>query len=326
MKLPRTMRILAPALSLALTACLDPLSQLAGGGIGGTGISVVGVVTGFGSVFVSGVEYQTSNATTYDVDSNGTASQSDLKIGMVVNLNGAFAADGTPQAQKIVYRPSVKGPVVCNPDGSLTVLQQTVKTDGNPTYDGFNCQTGNGKVIDVSGLHDANGVIHATRVGLVSNATAGQVYEAHGQVSNLVNTGGTQTFTLGQLSVNFAGVTPVPTKLVNGARVEVKGTLGSTPTTLNATGISFEDGESKPRNTRASIEGLITTISSSTTFQVGNQQVGNQQVVTNQNTTITDVNNNVLSANQLAVGWRIEVSGTFDADGNVVATRVHQER
>lgn len=314
MKLPVLLRSLAPALALCLSACLDPLN-LAGGGIGGTGISVEGVVTGFGSVFVSGIEYQTSGSTAYQVDSNGQASQSDLKIGMVVRLTGSFASDGTPQAAKIVYQPSVKGPVTCNPDGSLTVLQQTVKTDSSPTYDGFSCQGGNGKVVDVSGLRDAAGVIHATRIGLATGTSA--VYEAHGQVSNLVNAGGTQTFNLGSLTVNFANVTP-PAGFANGVRVDVNGTLASGSGVLNATSISMDDDQPAPTNSRANVEGLITALLSSTTFQVGNQVV-----TTDSGTSITDANGTPLTESQLQLGWRVSVSGTVDANGNLVAIRVH---
>jgi Domain of unknown function (DUF5666) len=314
MKLPALLRALAPALALCLSACLEPLN-LAGGGIGGTGISVEGIVTGFGSVFVSGIEYQTSSTTVYKVDSNGQATQGDLKIGMVVRLSGTFASDGTPQATNIVYQPSVKGPVTCNTDGTLTVLQQTVKTDSNPTYDGFNCQGGNGKVVEVSGLRDAAGVIHATRIGLAAGTS--QVYEAHGQVANLVNTaGGQQTFSLGSLTVNFANATP-PAGLANGARVEVNGTLASGGTVLNATSISMDDDQPAPQNSKANIEGLITALLSSTTFQVGNQVVS-----TTGSTTITDTNGTPLTTTQLQLGWRVSVSGTIDASGNLVAVRV----
>ena len=49
-------------------------SSLAGGGIGGTGITASGAITGFGSIFVNGIEFETAGASR-DVD--GVTSVSD---------------------------------------------------------------------------------------------------------------------------------------------------------------------------------------------------------------------------------------------------------
>ncbi|MGD8913904.1 MAG: hypothetical protein PVJ68_14345, partial [Candidatus Thiodiazotropha sp.] len=56
------------------------------GGIGGTGITQ-GRVTGFGSVFVNGTEFNTDDAsfTVNDL----AATESDLAVGMVVRISGA---------------------------------------------------------------------------------------------------------------------------------------------------------------------------------------------------------------------------------------------
>ncbi len=68
-----------------LTACGGG-TQVAGGGIGGTGISQ-GSITAFGSVWVNGVEFDTSNAS---ILRNGSSvTQSDLAIGMVVTVDGS---------------------------------------------------------------------------------------------------------------------------------------------------------------------------------------------------------------------------------------------
>ncbi len=73
-------------LFLVLASC-SPGPQ-AGGGIGGTGsiASIAsGPITGFGSVFVSGTEYETTN-TSMMVDGQ-PGSQRDLKQGMLVRVN-----------------------------------------------------------------------------------------------------------------------------------------------------------------------------------------------------------------------------------------------
>ncbi|MEW8384692.1 MAG: hypothetical protein AB2704_22775, partial [Candidatus Thiodiazotropha taylori] len=46
-------------------------SQVADGGIGGTGVTQ-GRVTGFGSIFVNGIEYETDNASFTVNNSDGT--------------------------------------------------------------------------------------------------------------------------------------------------------------------------------------------------------------------------------------------------------------
>ena len=66
-------------------------TQLAGGGIGGTGISQ-GSITAFGSVWVNGVEFDTTNAA---ISRDGsTVAQDDLHIGMVVTIDGSINSDG----------------------------------------------------------------------------------------------------------------------------------------------------------------------------------------------------------------------------------------
>jgi len=49
-------------------------------------------------------------------------------------------------------------------------------------------------------------------------------------------------------------------------------------------------------------------------------------VITTSDTKITDQNNAPLTSNQLTVGWRVQVLGKFDGNGNIVATQVHREQ
>ena len=100
MKPSRIYRVAAGLMILgALTSCGNENQSTAGGGVGGTGISV-GTITGFGSVFVNGVEFDTSGAS---ITVDGTpASESDLGIGMVVAVEGAFNENGlTGKADRI---------------------------------------------------------------------------------------------------------------------------------------------------------------------------------------------------------------------------------
>ena len=90
---------------------------VAGGGIGGTGITS-GTVTGFGSVYVNGVEYFLEN-TRLDIDddlyeeavSEDYNLENVLDIDMVVTLAWEKNADGSFTASSIEFDEDVEGPV-----------------------------------------------------------------------------------------------------------------------------------------------------------------------------------------------------------------------
>src|SRR3990172_5334415 len=157
----------------ALVACGtgDP-GGLAGGGIGGTGISV-GKITAFGSVFVNGVEFETTGATITIDGQTAMNGQDDLEIGMIVAVEGTFNVDGgRGTAKSINFKDNLEGPVTSlnTTAQTLTVLGQTVIVDAaTEIYDASgarvtldNIVTGNN--VEVSGFTDAEGAIHATYI------------------------------------------------------------------------------------------------------------------------------------------------------------------
>ena len=78
---------------------------------GSTGITTVGAITGFGSVFVNGVEYETNSAE-YEVEDESAFDDSALKVGMVVKVKGSVNPDGrTGTANQIIYEDEIEGPV-----------------------------------------------------------------------------------------------------------------------------------------------------------------------------------------------------------------------
>lgn len=83
-----------------------------------------GVITGFGSVYINGVRFNTDNAA-FSTDDKDNDSEDALEVGMVVTLEGAMGANGeTPTASKIKYNASAEGPVseVNLAEQSFTVL------------------------------------------------------------------------------------------------------------------------------------------------------------------------------------------------------------
>ena len=112
-------------------------NDYAGGGIGGTGISV-GKITasGTGTVDVNGIKFDTSNAA---VTLDGmTGGQSKLKRGMVVKIAGTFNPDGTTGvAANIEFKDILEGPVDSVGSNTLIVLGQTVNVSSSTNYDDF---------------------------------------------------------------------------------------------------------------------------------------------------------------------------------------------
>jgi hypothetical protein len=117
--------------TIAASCSSGDSDSVASGGIGGTGISV-GTITDFGSIFVNGVEFETTDAT---IMLNGSpATENDLKRGMVAAVLGDISGD-TGSAASVTVEDVLKGPVEnVVTDGAnviaLITLDQTVQING----------------------------------------------------------------------------------------------------------------------------------------------------------------------------------------------------
>lgn len=126
-------------------------------GIGGTGI--VGVVSGFGSICVDGLEVAVDPKAPVVID-GAPGSQADLRIGQVV----AIPATDRNQAVSIAVRHEVSGPVeavVSTEPGIVVVAGQRVRV---PSSAVGSATIQPGAWVEVSGLRDDDGDIAATRV------------------------------------------------------------------------------------------------------------------------------------------------------------------
>jgi hypothetical protein len=138
------------------------------GGVGGTG--VYGVITGFGSVCVNGLEIEIDGATR--VESDGTpSSASALAIGQLVAID-AIERDGAIRAERIAVRSAAVGPIerVDARRGELEILGQRVQLDartrfadaaGDPAQ---RTSLGAGDFVTVHGLRRGDGAVVATRI------------------------------------------------------------------------------------------------------------------------------------------------------------------
>lgn len=198
----------------AFAALLIVVLSDCGGGIGGTGIgtqsvTASGVVTGFGSVFVNGVEFETSQATQVIIDDSPNRLESELVTRQVVTVEGTLNADQvTGTAERIVFADNVQGPVSHINSGTniLQVLGQTVVVIDITVLAGFAslAELTDGDILEVSGLVLGGGAIVATYIERQSPPVSSAEINVEGVIENLTAT----TFSLGNLSVDYSLVLP----------------------------------------------------------------------------------------------------------------------
>jgi hypothetical protein len=280
-------------------------TQLAGGGIGGTGISQ-GPITGFGSIFVNGVEFNTVNATI--IKDGATVTQNDLEVGMVVTVDGDIASSTSGTATTVTYAKELEGPITAKATNTLTVLGQTVIVDDltkivvagitSPTIDNLSLND----TVEISGTLTANG-IRATYIE-VKSPTAD--VELKGTIAAKTAT----TLTIGGQLVDISAVTPSFTPAI-GDYVEVKGSLvGST---LAATSLELKSRTlGSGSKDKAELQGFVTGVSSVTDFVLDAQPV--------QTDAQTNFNGGI--ATDIKTGVKLEVKGAL-VNGVLIATIVN---
>lgn len=256
-----------------------------GGGGGGvatsSGITASGTITGFGSIFVNGIEFETGSSSITVDDNPGL--ESDLQLGMVVTVTGTVSDDGrTGTATTVVFDDEVQGQISSVPsdptgDGlqlQFTVLGVTVIADSTSTVfdDGVSFATlAQGDFVEVSGLVGQGGVLNATRIEGKGVFTPGvSEVELKGVAGNIVGT----TFALGGFTVETAGadLSGVPGGVVtDNMEVEVKGTLNGT--TIAAMRVKEDDDLLGTDVAKVSLEGIITNYVDDGNFLVSGQQI-----------------------------------------------------
>jgi len=293
--------LLGLLLASLIIACTGPAGGFAG--IGGSGYISTGTVTGFGSVFVNGVEFATDTAV-FDVE-DSSASQQDLRVGMVVQVSGSINSDGvTGTATGIRYGDQLEGPIasisenVDMTEKTLSVLGITVVVSSADTvFDGTSYGSLlNGYVIEVSGFYDHTDVLQATYVKLrATSHDASTGFEITGPVSQL---SGSHFSIRGlQVDATAANLDNLANGLQEGINVEAKGTYDATSNTMTASQVQGEDIRLVDDGSEVSIEGYVTRYVSPADFDIDGQPV--------------DASNASLepASLQLAAGIKLEAEG-----------------
>jgi len=312
----------------ALVALAAGLAAACGGGGGGGGNSsgsgidrggitiAQGPISGFGSVIVNGVHYSTNGATITVDDQPGT--ESELRVGYVVRVEGTLDASGTTGTEKTIsFNDNVEGPVqsIDVVASRLVVLGQIVQVGPATSFDDSIVPRDLGGLlvgdrVEVSGLVGSDGVIAATRIERKGAVGAFEVRGVASGVDSAMHRLRINGLTVDYSSAQLNGFTSG--QPANGDVVEANGTLNGSGM-LIATQLE-KRSETLPGTSddKAELEGLVTRFVSATDFDVAGQRVTTTAATVYQNGAVADI---ALDAN-------IEISGGFDSSGRIVAQKI----
>ena len=279
-----------------------------------------GVITGFGSVFVNGVEYETGS-TTVTTDDNSGASETDLQIGMVVTLSGEVNEDGTTgNANAISYDEQLKGPIESIDlfTNTITILGQAVVFDDLTSLENFIlANLIPGDILEISGFFNVDGSLYATRIEKEMEQTQLKI-QARITLLNTVN----KTFELNGLVIDYSSAIFedfVESDLTDGQQVRVKGEYSALDAgVLVVSKVKLkEKNEAREEGEDLHVEGFITDFESSSSFTVNGVQV-----ILDENTEFEYGDASALIAN-----IRVKIKGEFTAAGDLLAQkiRIHQQ-
>jgi len=328
---------LATSIALVLTGCGGGSSDSApnannpGSNNSSDKVSSSGVITGFGSVYVNGVRYDTASAE-IEFEGEGRMSEDDLRLGMRVEIEAEQDGDDR-RASRVMFDKDLKGPVSSvSPDtedptlGTLMVLGQTVTVDANTVLssdiadanmdgriDLNDLDSSQGRVVvEVSGFPTEEGFI-ATRLERLnqndddSNDDDNEA-EVKGVIADLDTTNG--TFMIRDLLVHY-DLSALDDdiedgELSNGWFVEVEGEVQADGSLL-ASKIEREDDrwdDDDEREGEFEIEGIIQAVDTDSTPN---------------SVTINGVVIPMADASALVslVGVKVEIEGSFNAEGRL---------
>ncbi|WP_449284554.1 DUF5666 domain-containing protein [Marinobacter sp. PE14] len=310
--------------------------DIADGGIRGTGSSV-GPVSGFGSVFVNGVEFSTDDIPNREVESNdGITAENLLSEGMILRVEGEWRDDGTGTAETLSYDDTLRGPVdqvIADPSGAgefvtLTVMGQSVRVDRQTVVRGTTYATllGGPPITDhvrISAWRQADGSYRAGYIRTIDQDLTdieleGTVLAVDTAINEL--TIGAITVQYDENSISFgSGLTEAD--LIIGTVLEVEGTLAGN--VLTAATIDRDDARRFSRSSADDIELTATIDSPYTSAGAAGTRPGEFTMgsLTVRVTDATELDDSI-TLSDLAEGLLIQVEGKFLSDTVVEAEEI----
>jgi hypothetical protein len=347
-----TNRLFTAISVLTMTAALGACGGGGGGGDDSAAgeVTSVGVISGFGSVIVNDVRYESTNSRIVSADSGASILENPtdaqlrqyLGLGQVVAVRGFSSSDGNGVANIISIDNELVGPIDSIEDGYIVVNGQIVTIKPDTIIDDSIIEAARGgeidndlrfgdlsetlddlfsvdMVVEINGFPTDTG-IDATRIEDVDNRDRSGVVpptgevEVKGFVENLIP--GFE-FKINGLTV-FYGPDDLDDDfgaggLSTGQFVEVKGVRISS-SQMDANDIELEDDffDDDFGSGRFEIEGVIKEIRPDT------QGTGGVIVIRSQEFRVNDVR-------LFMVGQRVEIEGTLRNDGSLLTGSVEDE-
>jgi hypothetical protein len=277
-----------------------------------------GGVTGFGSVFVAGVEY-TISGTTITIDGT-SATEAELRPGHLVALKGRLNSGSTTgRADSIAADAALAGDVTARDAtaGTVVVLGTTVQLGAETTFgtgiDGAaTTPFAIGDRLVVHGYSAATTGVIATRIERVTSTRA---LQAAGRIASLDAT--SRRYVVRGTTVDYSGVGSVDGTPAVGAYAFASGTTTNADGSLRATRVQVRDEAPAGTNKDGGdVDGVVSRFGSTTDFDVAGRTV-----TTNSSTSYGNG-----ASSDLKAGVLLNVRGVFDSSAKLVANRIEFRR
>ena len=273
-----------------------------------------GPISGFGSVIVNGMRFETVGASLSDDDGSPVRLQ-DLALGMSVNIDGTVddnTGRGRAKSLSLVHGNTGAITSIDRSSQTITVMGLTIKTNTATAYKNVASFSALavGDAVEVYGTLQSDNTVLAT---LIEKETGTYTNRAVGRVSNLDTKA--KTFKIGSLVVNYGTATVIGT-LAEGRQIRVTATQGPVNNVLIANSIKVTDGaaygSSVASGTFLKIKGVAEAAPINGLLTVSGTRVNVAQATYEGGTSIV-------------AGALLEIKGTWD--GTVLqASKVELER
>lgn len=283
-----------------------PADSDQGGGTAPVDIVSTGVITGFGSIFVNGVEFDTNSATV-DTDESTGLGEARLQVGMLVTVDGQVNTDGrTGAASRVHYGDFMIGPVdtIDQANYRFTMMGHDVYIDDLSMMDGIAfSDIVPGTMLEVSGFTGGSGVMSAT---WISPAAADSTARVFGPVSSL--DASAMTFMLGDLLVDYRAASLPAETMADGMMVAVSGDV-PTPGNLRADRVVLRQQNHPAAGEHVVVEGVVESAESGGQFALQGQAC-----VIDASTTFESG----MTDGDIVQGARVHLEGMIDEDGRLL--------
>ena len=273
-----------------------------------------GPISGFGSVIVNGMRFETVGASLSDDDGSPVRLQ-DLALGMSVNIDGTVddnTGRGRAKSLSLVHGNTGAITSIDRSSQTITVMGLIIKTNTATAYKNVASFSALavGDAVEVYGTLQSDNTVLAT---LIEKETGTYTNRAVGRVSNLDTKA--KTFKIGSLVVNYGTATVIGT-LAEGRQIRVTATQGPVNNVLIASSIKVTDGaaygSSVASGTFLKIKGVAEAAPINGLLTVSGTRVNVAQATYEGGTSIV-------------AGALLEIKGTWD--GTVLqASKVELER